>query len=363
MEDGFLDPASGVLRNLLGITDAAELDKVEATYTQIQLVLILENPPQTLRLDAVGLQAIHRQLFQDVYPWAGELRGWGNFQGQKDSGAASDLQTMNFASYQTLPAHLNALSEHLAADLPKLRQMPAEQFVERAAYHFDQYNYAHGFREGNGRTLAVAFTLLAEASGKQIDFLSQPTKAYNKARDYAILRPDGNAATDLIPLRDFFSRTSVPPLSPNSSRVGQAIPLPSKSPFLMQVEAMREVQQTQERIWRALLGRNSSLSREIREGTRQVVLTNEFQPRRLAALREGAEQLVAPSNSPPSPVAQQAANRLLRALPLLSIIAVVLTPRLAEVAVSSSVQLNVRQSPESPKARPEQPAKRRPRLS
>ena len=74
MADGFLDPASGQLRNTWGLADEHQLEQAEATYAQLRIMELLANPP-ALRLDAAGLQAIHRHLFQDVYSWAGELRG------------------------------------------------------------------------------------------------------------------------------------------------------------------------------------------------------------------------------------------------------------------------------------------------
>ena len=233
---------------------------------------------------------------------------------------------MNFASYQTLPAHLDALGAQLAAELPQLPGLPAAQLAGRLAHYFDQYNYAHGFREGNGRTLAVALTLVGEAAGHQLDLLSRPVKEYNQARDYAILRPAGEAAADLALLRTYLTQS----LRPLPGQAGPAVTLapapPVASPLLEQVEAMREVQQTQDRIWRALLGRNSALSREIREGTRQVVLADEQHPRRLAALREGAELLLASAGSPRLRWPAKAASRLLRALPLLAAMRVAAAP-------------------------------------
>jgi len=52
-DDHYLDPASGVLKNRLGITDAATLEG---------------------GFDLAHLQAIHRHLFSDLYEWAGQLR-------------------------------------------------------------------------------------------------------------------------------------------------------------------------------------------------------------------------------------------------------------------------------------------------
>ncbi len=64
---------NGVLRNILGITDEAALQRVEATLTAIRLAE-LEAQPLPGAFDLDHLKAIHRYIFQDIYTWAGELR-------------------------------------------------------------------------------------------------------------------------------------------------------------------------------------------------------------------------------------------------------------------------------------------------
>jgi len=71
--DPYLDPASGVLRNLLGITDAAELSRAEAALSASRLI-DLERRRLPGRYDLAHLQAFHRYILGDVYDWAGQLR-------------------------------------------------------------------------------------------------------------------------------------------------------------------------------------------------------------------------------------------------------------------------------------------------
>ena len=71
--DPYLDPASGVLRNLLGITDAAELARAEAALSASRLI-DLERRRLPGRYDLAHLQAFHRYILGDVYGWAGQLR-------------------------------------------------------------------------------------------------------------------------------------------------------------------------------------------------------------------------------------------------------------------------------------------------
>jgi cell filamentation protein len=71
--DPYLDPAGGVLRNLLGITDAAELAQAEAALSASRLI-DLERRRLPGRYDLAHLQAFHRCILGDVYAWAGQLR-------------------------------------------------------------------------------------------------------------------------------------------------------------------------------------------------------------------------------------------------------------------------------------------------
>jgi cell filamentation protein len=62
-----------VLRNLLGITDAAELARAEAGLSASRLI-DLERRRLPGRYDLTHLQAFHRYVLGDVYAWAGQLR-------------------------------------------------------------------------------------------------------------------------------------------------------------------------------------------------------------------------------------------------------------------------------------------------
>jgi PHD/YefM family antitoxin component YafN of YafNO toxin-antitoxin module len=70
--DPYLDPASGVLRNLLGITDAAKLARAEAALSASRLIDLERRLPG--RYDLAHLQTFHRYILGDVYDWAGQLR-------------------------------------------------------------------------------------------------------------------------------------------------------------------------------------------------------------------------------------------------------------------------------------------------
>ncbi len=72
-DDPYLNPESGALVNLLGISDPAALAVAEATIVAAR-TRQLETRPLPGDYDVAHLQAFQRHLFDDVYPWAGDFR-------------------------------------------------------------------------------------------------------------------------------------------------------------------------------------------------------------------------------------------------------------------------------------------------
>jgi cell filamentation protein len=69
----FTIPSTGVFRNKLGITDPAAFAKA-ATESTARRLAELQATPVRGGFDSAHLQAIHYQIYQDLYNWAGELR-------------------------------------------------------------------------------------------------------------------------------------------------------------------------------------------------------------------------------------------------------------------------------------------------
>lgn len=139
MTDGFTDPYTGVLINKLNIADEDKLAEVEGNRFHFRLLEVLAGRVEVTPFHAQGLQALHQHLFQDVYPWADQLRGWGAFQATKSTSADQDgagMHTMYFGSYQQLPKQLEAIGQQLAAER-YLQGLDKDQLVARAAYYFD----------------------------------------------------------------------------------------------------------------------------------------------------------------------------------------------------------------------------------
>jgi cell filamentation protein len=150
--DHYVDPKSGVLKNLLQISDQALLDTAEADFVAARS-RELALKPLPGQFDLSHLQAIHKRLFGDVYEWAGQLRDVNISKNGTVFAAALYIESSTTKLFQQL-THEKAL-----AGLG-----PAE-FSIRAAYYFSELNAIHPFREGNGRTQREFISHLAHANG------------------------------------------------------------------------------------------------------------------------------------------------------------------------------------------------------
>jgi cell filamentation protein len=72
--DPYLDPRSGVLRNLVGAKSEATLARAEGDLSSFRLIELAHAYTVRRTGDLAELRGVHRHLFQDVYAWAGEIR-------------------------------------------------------------------------------------------------------------------------------------------------------------------------------------------------------------------------------------------------------------------------------------------------
>lgn len=153
--EGYFIPGTEVLRNRVGASTVQQLHDAETDLSEIRLLELREKPELVAPrvYDLSHLSAIHRQLFQDVYEWAGSIRTVGT---EKDG--ESFCPPGNIAQAM-LPVAIEI------ADTKQLRTVPRDRLPKKVAYLYDYVNYAHPFREGNGRTTREFFDqLLAEQS-------------------------------------------------------------------------------------------------------------------------------------------------------------------------------------------------------
>ena len=146
----FIPGSDGVLRNRVGATSATELSAAENDLSEARQLELWEKPGLAAMrsYDLAHLSAIHAQLFQDVYDWAGEVRTVGI---EKDGEPFCP------------PGNISQAMEHVAmrvAETDRLRNVAESVLPQQVAYLYDYVNYAHPFREGNGRSTREFFNQL-----------------------------------------------------------------------------------------------------------------------------------------------------------------------------------------------------------
>ncbi|MFF3228010.1 Fic/DOC family protein [Nocardia suismassiliense] len=181
--DPYVDPTSGVLRNRLGIVDAERLRRVEADLTLFALAdLSTRVLPGNYDLD--HLCAFHREIFGDVFPWAGEIRVVGI--------AKSDP----FCLPQYIANYSAEVFRQLAGE-KYLRGLSRDKYIDRLTFYFAEVNAIHPFREGNGRTQRAFFRQLGLEAGWLVDW-SKLEPEENVRASMAALRGDTGPMSSLF---------------------------------------------------------------------------------------------------------------------------------------------------------------------
>ena len=177
-----------VLENKLGL-DGIELMRAEERISKRRAKLLYEG-----RLDDVevgtyaGLQAIHRYLFEEIYPFAGQTRKLNLSKGG-----------FRFAS-----------ALYLDEALEKISAMPRETFEQIVAKYVEM-NIAHPFLEGNGRSARIWLdAMLKAALGRVVDWQKIPREDYllamerSPVRDTELRELLKNALTDRVADRELY---------------------------------------------------------------------------------------------------------------------------------------------------------------
>lgn len=155
-------PDSGVLRNKIGASTAKELRGAENDLLEFRAAELRSRPSLVARTyDLSHLKALHFHLFQDVYEWAGELRTVGIAKGEGD-----DTSFIPPLEIDRPVAHVTTR----IVESDRLRRLPEGSIIAEITYLYDYLNFAHPFREGNGRTQREFFAQLLAESGRGLSW-------------------------------------------------------------------------------------------------------------------------------------------------------------------------------------------------
>lgn len=168
---GYLDPDTGLLRSLSAepINTLEELRRFEDDRVEDRWIELQDEPVRG-DFGIEHLQSIHRRLFQDVYPWAGEVRTVGIRRNEQ-----------GFLPPEHAGIVVNGAARRMREDGMLTPGMDTARWSSLLADRFNDVNDAHPFREGNGRTQRTYFDQVAEAGGKTIHW-----SVLNKEQNIAV---------------------------------------------------------------------------------------------------------------------------------------------------------------------------------
>jgi len=143
-------PGTSVLRNKLGITEQTALSVMERAHTLRQAQRIATGRLPTERtFDDSHLQAIHSALFSAMYDSAGQFRTVDIRRGVNEFARVNDIPALLGQMHRRVP------ETDWSVDDPDV-------FASNIADTFVIVNFAHPFRDGNGRTTRIFLNHVAE---------------------------------------------------------------------------------------------------------------------------------------------------------------------------------------------------------
>ena len=176
------------LENRLGL-DGIELMLAEERISKRKARLLYEGLLDDIEVGTyAGLQAIHRCLFEEIYPFAGQTRKLNMSKGG-----------FRFAS-----------ALYLDEALEKISAMPQDTF-DQIVEKYVEMNIAHPFLEGNGRSTRIWLdAMLKAAMGRVVDWQKIPREDYllamerSPVRDMELKLLLKNALTDRVEDRELY---------------------------------------------------------------------------------------------------------------------------------------------------------------
>ena len=201
MEDKQNYPGTFVPINNFGLdrfADLAKLSELERRYTTVAVAKAKLDPVQG-NFDRSHLQAIHKAIFGEVYPWAGQER---TYPMQKGRSAVGSKEQSVFDDHTSFDRGYDKLSKAVG-DPASWQGMNKTDFASTLTNTYAVMNKMHPFREGNGRTMRYFLEAMADKAGYDLNLDRVPQKEWNQA---AIQSFDG----DTVGLNKIFASSLTP---------------------------------------------------------------------------------------------------------------------------------------------------------
>jgi cell filamentation protein len=180
----YIDPKSGLLRNLQDIKDPDVLLFVESGAVTKRLQELYEKP---IKIEGIKtLFEIHKYLFQDIYDWAGRTR---KVEISKDG-------------KQFFPtSHFDNAFKYIDQLIIEFKEIPNNNkmlIAEKLAEILDNVNYLHPFREGNGRAQREFLRIIALEKGLTLNLNPPDNKSVYERYMKGTIESEMKTLTQLI---------------------------------------------------------------------------------------------------------------------------------------------------------------------
>lgn len=178
-------PDTTVLINKLDIRNQKMLNVAELRIV-ISMTMKIEKEIKFNNVDFNFYKNLHKQLFDDLYEWAGTVRNINISKKGTVFCNSDDIERIGKLKFDRLKS------------LNFLKNTPKDQFLDELTELYHDLNMLHPFREGNGRTLRLFITLLVRNAGYNLNFSECDS-------DMLMIATIKAAQGDLSILREVFS--------------------------------------------------------------------------------------------------------------------------------------------------------------
>ncbi len=187
------------LDNKLGITNIEEMLKVDYQISFLRATELLNNNElENKPLNIDTLCFIHKKLFDDLYPWAGQIR---------DVNLSKGYSTYYYV--ENLQSGIKEVFKNFQKDC-KIKDLTLNEFIELFCYYDTELYIIHPFREGNSRTRRIFMQEFAKRAGYLVDYSKIDQKELRKAEDEAYGYSSILGGPNMLNLKIMFSKIITP---------------------------------------------------------------------------------------------------------------------------------------------------------
>lgn len=177
--DDYFIEGTNVLKNNFNIDNNEELEQKEKEIS-LKKITYLELFPIEGKFDAIHLRAIHKFIFDEIYPFAGEYRT-----------CTLAKTTRNFYDPDIIEDELDKTLKTLSEEVKSITDKRKYAYVLAKAYY--DLMTVHPFREGNGRSVREFLKEFVDYYGNvlpyRIDYSKMNEELFLQAVEYRYLYP------------------------------------------------------------------------------------------------------------------------------------------------------------------------------